>query len=88
MSFDVGVMLIFGGIGYLFRKFEYEGAPLMLGFVLGPLLEKNLRQSLILSKGSFLIFFTRPISASGYRHLDPPSYFLIRFYFAEEKKRG
>jgi putative tricarboxylic transport membrane protein len=64
-AFDVGVMLIFGGIGYLFRKFEYEGAPLMLGFVLGPLLEKNLRQSLILSKGSFLIFFTRPISAVG-----------------------
>jgi putative tricarboxylic transport membrane protein len=63
--FDVMIMLIFGVIGYLFRKFTYEGAPLMLGFVLGPLLEKNLRQSLILSKGSFLIFFTRPIATIG-----------------------
>ena len=63
--FDVVVMLIFGVIGYLFRKFQYEGAPLMLGFVLGPLLEKNLRQSLILSKGSVLIFLTRPLATLG-----------------------
>jgi len=61
--FDVLVMIIFGGVGYLFRKFEYESAPLLLAFVLGPMFELNLRQSLILSKGSFLIFFTRPISA-------------------------
>jgi len=63
--FDVVIMTIFGIFGYLFRKFEYEAAPLMLSFVLGPMLEKNLQQSLILSKGSFLIFFTRPISAVG-----------------------
>lgn len=62
-SFDVLVMIIFGIIGYLFRKFDYEGAPLILGFILGPMFELNLRQSLIFSKGSFLIFFTRPISA-------------------------
>jgi putative tricarboxylic transport membrane protein len=61
--FDVLVMLIFGFVGYLFRKFEYEGAPLLLSFILGRILELSLRQSLILSKGSFLIFFTRPISA-------------------------
>ena len=61
--FDVVVMLIFGLVGYLFRKFEYEGAPLLLAFVLGPMFETNLRQSLILSRGSFLIFFSRPISA-------------------------
>jgi putative tricarboxylic transport membrane protein len=61
--FDVLVMIFFGIIGYLFRKFGYEGAPLILAFVLGPILELNLRQSLLLSKGSFLIFFTRPISA-------------------------
>ena len=61
--FDVLIMIIFGLIGYLFRKFEYESAPLILSFVLGPILELSLRQSLLLSKGSFLIFFTRPISA-------------------------
>lgn len=62
-TFDVALMMIFGLLGYLFRKFEYEPAPLILAFVLGPMFEMNLRQSLIISKGSFLIFFTRPISA-------------------------
>jgi putative tricarboxylic transport membrane protein len=57
------VMIFFGIVGYLFRKFDYEGAPLVLAFVLGPMVELNLRQSLLLSKGSFLIFFSRPISA-------------------------
>jgi putative tricarboxylic transport membrane protein len=61
--FDVIIMIIFGIVGYFFRKFEYEGAPLILAFVLGPLFELNLRQSLILSRGDFGIFFTRPISA-------------------------
>ena len=56
-------MFIFGTVGYLFRKFDYEGAPLILAFVLGPMFEINLRQSLTLSKGSFSIFFTRPIAA-------------------------
>jgi putative tricarboxylic transport membrane protein len=61
--FDVHLTIIFGMVGYLFRKFDYEAAPLVLAFVLGPLFESNLRQSLTLSKGSFSIFFTRPISA-------------------------
>lgn len=61
--FDIVLMFIFGILGYLFRRFKYEGAPLVLAFVLGPLFEINLRQSLILSKGDFFIFFTRPISA-------------------------
>jgi len=61
--FDALVMITFGLVGYLFRKFDYEGAPLILAFVLGPLLELSLRQSLLRSKGSFLVFFTRPISA-------------------------
>ncbi len=61
--FDVVVMMIFGLLGYLFKKFEFEGAPLMLAFVLGPMFETNLRQSLLISKGSFMIFFSRPISA-------------------------
>jgi putative tricarboxylic transport membrane protein len=63
--FDVAIMLIFGVLGYLMRKYKYEGAPMVLAFVLGPLLEINLRQSLLLSNGSFLIFFSRPIAAGG-----------------------
>jgi putative tricarboxylic transport membrane protein len=63
--FDVLIMVTFGLVGYLFRKFEYEGAPLILAFVLGPIFELSLRQSLLLSKGSFLIFVTRPISAAA-----------------------
>lgn len=62
---DVFIMSIFGVIGYLFRKFDYEGAPLVLAFVLGPLLDLNLRQALLVSEGSFLDFFTRPISAAN-----------------------
>jgi putative tricarboxylic transport membrane protein len=56
-------MVIFGLIGYLFKKFEYEGAPLILALVLGPMLETALRRSLLLSAGSPTIFLTRPISA-------------------------
>jgi putative tricarboxylic transport membrane protein len=62
-AFDVVVMLIFGLVGYVMKKFEYEGAPLILAFVLGPMMEQALRQSLLISHGSFAIFFTRPISA-------------------------
>jgi putative tricarboxylic transport membrane protein len=61
-TFDVTLMILFGGVGYLMRKFGYEGAPLVLAFVMGPLLELNLRQSLLISGGSFAIFITRPIS--------------------------
>ena len=61
--FDVFVMVVFGVLGYLMRKFGYEPAPLVLAFVLGPMLENNLRKSLILSHGDFAIFVSRPISA-------------------------
>jgi putative tricarboxylic transport membrane protein len=61
--FDVVLMAGFGIVGYLLRKLDYEPAPLVLAFVLGPLLENALRQSLILSDGSFAIFISRPISA-------------------------
>jgi putative tricarboxylic transport membrane protein len=61
--FDVFIMVVFGVLGYLMRKFGYEPAPLVLAFVLGPMLENNLRKSLILSQGDFTIFLERPISA-------------------------
>jgi putative tricarboxylic transport membrane protein len=56
------IMVLFGGLGYLMKKFDFEPAPLMLAFVLGPLLEKSICQSLIAAQGSPTIFFTRPIT--------------------------
>ena len=61
---DIYLMIFFGLIGYLFRKFRYEPAPLILAFVLGPRLEDALRQSLSISAGNPTIFFTRSISAT------------------------
>lgn len=60
---DIFVMLVFGIAGYVMRKFAFEEAPLLLAFILGPMIETSLRQSLIVGKGSFTIFFKRPISA-------------------------
>ena len=61
---DVFFMLIFGVIGYLMKKLKYEAPPLILAYVLGPMMEYSLKQSLLVSKGSFKIFFSRPISAT------------------------
>jgi putative tricarboxylic transport membrane protein len=61
--FDIGVMIIFGILGYIMRKCDYEPAPLVLAYVLGPMLEQAMRQSLKMSDGSFTIFLFRPISA-------------------------
>jgi len=60
---DVWLMLIFGVVGYLMRKLDYPLAPAVLAIVLGPLAEPALRQSLLISGGSFSIFFTRPFAA-------------------------
>jgi putative tricarboxylic transport membrane protein len=62
--FDMWVMLGFGFIGYLMRKLEIPAAPAVLGLVLGPLVERSLRQSLTISHGDLSIFVTRPISAA------------------------
>lgn len=61
--FDIFLMVLFGVFGYLAEKFGYSAAPLVLAFVLGPLMEISLRQSLIIAQGSFSIFVSRPISA-------------------------
>jgi putative tricarboxylic transport membrane protein len=61
---DIVIMLIFGVLGYLMKKLEYEPVPLVLAFVLGRMVEESLRQSLVLSRGSPMIFFSRPISAA------------------------
>jgi putative tricarboxylic transport membrane protein len=60
--FDVMQTAIFGVVGYIFVKLECEPAPLILGFILGPLMEENLRRAMLLSRGDPIVFFTRPIS--------------------------
>jgi putative tricarboxylic transport membrane protein len=61
---DVWIMLIMGVVGYTLRKFDFDPAPLVLGLVVAPTLELSLRQSLVMSNGNWLIFFTRPIAAT------------------------
>jgi putative tricarboxylic transport membrane protein len=62
--FDVVLAAIFGVIGYFLIKHDFEPAPMLLGFVLGPLMEENLRRAMLIARGDPSVFFTRPISAS------------------------
>jgi TctA family transporter len=62
-SFDVAMVIVFGVIGYALRLMRFSPAPLLLGLVLGPMLEQNLRRSLLIARGDPTIFFQRPISA-------------------------
>jgi TctA family transporter len=62
--FDIYVMLAFGIIGYVFAKLKMEPAPLLLGFVLGPMMEEHLRRAMLLSRGDVGVFVERPISAT------------------------
>jgi TctA family transporter len=61
--FDVFMTVVFGVLGWLFVKLECEPAPLLLGFILGPMMEENLRRALLLSRGDPTVFATRPLSA-------------------------
>jgi TctA family transporter len=63
-TFDIWIVAIFGFIGYLFIKLGCEPAPLLLGFVLGPMMEENLRRALLLSRGDWSVFVTRGLSLS------------------------
>jgi putative tricarboxylic transport membrane protein len=62
-SFDVYMGAMFAVIGYVFYKLKCEPAPLLLGFILGPMMEENLRRALLLSRGDWSTFLTRPLSA-------------------------
>ncbi len=62
-AFEVGLTAVFGLAGYFFLKTGCEPAPLLLGYILGPMMEENLRRALLLSKGDIGVFVTRPISA-------------------------
>ncbi|MFN9209507.1 MAG: tripartite tricarboxylate transporter permease, partial [Betaproteobacteria bacterium] len=61
-AFDVYMTAAFGAVGYLFYKLRCEPAPLILGFILGPMMEENLRRAMLLSRGDPTVFFTRPLS--------------------------
>jgi TctA family transporter len=61
-TFDVSMTAAFGVLGYLFFKLRCEPAPLILGFILGPMMEENLRRAMLLSRGDATVFFTRPLS--------------------------
>ena len=63
-SFDIWLVAAFGFIGYLFIKLGCEPQPLLLGFILGPMMEENLRRALLLSRGDWTVFVTRPLSGS------------------------
>jgi putative tricarboxylic transport membrane protein len=61
--FDVILAAAYGVIGYWLIKHGFEPAPMLLGFVLGPLMEENLRRAMLIARGDVTVFFTRPISA-------------------------
>jgi TctA family transporter len=62
-TFDIWMVAIFGVVGYIFYKIGCEPAPLLLGFILGRMMEENLRRALLLSRGDWTVFGTRPLSA-------------------------
>jgi TctA family transporter len=61
-TFDIGLTALCGLLGYAFHKLECEPAPLILGFILGPMMEENLRRAMLLSRGDPSVFFNRPLS--------------------------
>jgi len=63
-TFDVYCAAAFAVIGYTFHKLGFEPAPLILGFILGPMMEENLRRALLMARGDWSVFVTRPISAT------------------------
>ena len=62
--FDVYAMCVFGVLGYVFRIIGCEPAPMLLGFVLGPMIEEHLRRALLLSNGNLTVFVSKPLSAT------------------------
>jgi putative tricarboxylic transport membrane protein len=61
---DVLIAALFGVVGYWLTKHDFEPAPMLLGFVLGPLMEENLRRAMLIARGDPTVFLTRPISAT------------------------
>ncbi len=85
--FDVGVVLVLGIGAYLLAKLGFQPAPLLLGFVLGPMMEENFRRALLLSRGDPMVFFTRPLSGS-FMALTMLMLALVAFSTLRKRKRG
>jgi len=62
--FDVVVTLVFWLVGYVLMRLRYNAAPVLLGFILGPMMEENLRRSLVISRGDITVFLDRPVSVA------------------------
>jgi putative tricarboxylic transport membrane protein len=62
--FDVGMLYVFGLIGFAMRRFDFPVAPIVMGLILGPMAEQSMRQALTISAGEFSTFVTRPISGT------------------------
>jgi putative tricarboxylic transport membrane protein len=62
--FNVGMLFLFGLLGYLMRRFDFPAAPLIVGLILAPMAEQSMRQALTISQGEWSTFFTRPLSGS------------------------
>jgi len=62
--FNVGLLFVFGLLGYIMRRFDFPAAPLIVGLILAPLGEQSMRQALTISQGEWSTFFTRPLSGS------------------------
>jgi TctA family transporter len=62
-SFDVGLVILFGILGYALKLLDFEPAPMLIGFILGPMVEQNFRRSLVLTQGDFTELLTRPVTA-------------------------
>jgi putative tricarboxylic transport membrane protein len=61
--FDLGLLLVFGIVGYVMRRFDFPVAPAIIGMILGPLAEENFRRALSITQGDYTVFVTHPISA-------------------------
>ncbi len=61
--FDVGLVILFGALGYALKLMEFEPAPMLIGFILGPMVEENFRRALVLTDGSYLALLERPVTA-------------------------
>jgi len=82
---DVYLLMIFGLVGFLTKKLAYEPAPLIMAFILGPMIERALRQSLIFSNGSFNVFITRPVAAS---FLAITAFIIVTAIIGAQRKAG
>ncbi len=83
---DIFITAVFGAIGYIFMRLGMEPAPLMLGFILGPMLEENFRRAMLLSRGDFSIFVSRPISGTLLAFIAFIILFQFRGFFRKRKQ--